>query len=560
MKKFLALLLALCMALSLSPVFAEETQELKDARSYVNLLYKNKPAATPQDYEVVGSVPGETEVFTVEWTTDADSITVTPLDSGMVKIDVDENSSKELNYLLTATIRDAAGNDISISFERTVPAAINLDVMTEEEIVDAAYALEPGATLPTQTALHGVIVAIPTAYSEKYGNITVNIQVGDKADQPIQCFRLTGEGIESLQEGDEICVAGTIKNYNGSTIEFDAGCTLIPVASCDSARAVLFAYGTLEEGAAMNRQSTATGIVTGIPSAYSDQYKNITVNIAVPGLENYPVQCYRLVGEGVEALAEGDTITVTGTIKNYKGTIEFDQNCALVAVAAGEAEEEIAEEPEEEAEEIEEIEEAAEEEVEEAIDEEEAEEDEEEGVDLDSAISNMLSFLQGEGIDVNVDVDEIKEAAEKAVADAVEALDEEFEDEEADPDAEEEEEGSFPDGVEELVEDAKKSIGDKIADIENELDTTIGEITEGLEDAAENISEAVEETVHQVSERMQNWINTLKKMLDKELAKNPESTTVKTIKALLEKIETLDEDDEDAVKAVYRQIIKLVKP
>ena len=556
MKKFLALLLALCMALSLSPVFAEETQELKDARSYVNLLYKNKPAATPQDYEVVGSVPGETEVFTVEWTTDADSITVTPLDSGMVKIDVDENSSKELNYLLTATIRDAAGNDISISFERTVPAAINLDVMTEEEIVDAAYALEPGATLPTQTALHGVIVAIPTAYSEKYGNITVNIQVGDKADQPIQCFRLTGEGIESLQEGDEICVAGTIKNYNGSTIEFDAGCTLIPVASCDSARAVLFAYGTLEEGAAMNRQSTATGIVTGIPSAYSDQYKNITVNIAVPGLENYPVQCYRLVGEGVEALAEGDTITVTGTIKNYKGTIEFDQNCALVAVAAGEAEEEIAEEPEEEAEEIEEI----EEEVEEAIDEEETEEDEEEGVDLDSAISNMLSFLQGEGIDVNVDVDEIKEAAEKAVADAVEALDEEFEDEEADPDAEEEEEGSFLDGVEELVEDAKKSIGDKIADIENELDTTIGEITEGLEDVAEDISEAVEETVHQVSERMQNWINTLKKMLDKELAKNPESTTVKTIKALLEKIETLDEDDEDAVKAVYRQIIKLVKP
>ena len=33
--------------------------------------------------------------------------------------------------------------------------------------------------------------------------------------------------------------------------------------------------------------------------------------------------------EGSEALAEGDVITVTGTIKNYKGTIEFDKGCTF---------------------------------------------------------------------------------------------------------------------------------------------------------------------------------------------------------------------------------------
>lgn len=40
-------------------------------------------------------------------------------------------------------------------------------------------------------------------------------------------------------------------------------------------------------------------------------------------------QCYRLSGEGAETLAVGDTITVSGTIKNYKGTIEFDKGCTL---------------------------------------------------------------------------------------------------------------------------------------------------------------------------------------------------------------------------------------
>ena len=49
MKKTLALLLALCMALSVCSALADETQALKDARSYINLMYKTKPASTPKD-------------------------------------------------------------------------------------------------------------------------------------------------------------------------------------------------------------------------------------------------------------------------------------------------------------------------------------------------------------------------------------------------------------------------------------------------------------------------------------------------------------------------------
>lgn len=325
MKKIIALLLALCMALSVcSFALADETQALKDARSYINLMYKNKPASTPKDYTLVGSVPGDGETYIVEWTTDSDTIVITRLDDGMVKIDVDEDNTKQVDYKLTATLKDAAGNEASISFDRFVPAAINLDVMTEEEIVDVAYTLEDGAALPAPTVLTGKIVAIPSAYSEQYDNITVNIQVGDLADKPVQCYRLVGGS--SLQEGDEITVLGTIKNYKG-TIEFDKGCYTIEPEYAQSARVALYAY-TLEEGATMSRESTLTGVITAIPSAYSAEYGNITVNIDVPGLEGYTVQCYRLTGG--EDLAEGDTITVTGTITNYKGTIEFGKGCTYV--------------------------------------------------------------------------------------------------------------------------------------------------------------------------------------------------------------------------------------
>ena len=320
MKKLIAVLLALCLLLSLGLALAEEDSGLRDARSYVNLMYKNKPASTPKDYTLIGSVPGDGDPYIVEWTTDADSIVITRLEDGMVKIDVDENSTKELHYTLTATITEGDAS-VSVSFERFVPAAINLDLMTEEEIVAVAYTLEDQAKLPAPTALHGVIVAIPSAYSDKYDNITVNIQVGGLSDQLIQCYRLKGGA--DLKEGDEIAVFGTIKNYKG-TIEFDAGCCQIPLESVQSARVAGFVY-TLEENAAMSRESTVTGVISAIPSAYSEQYSNITVNIDVPGLEGYTIQCYRLTGG--EDLNVGDTITVTGTIKNYKGTIEFDKGC-----------------------------------------------------------------------------------------------------------------------------------------------------------------------------------------------------------------------------------------
>ena len=86
----------------------------------------------------------------------------------------------------------------------------------------------------------------------------------------------------------------------------------------------------MEEGAELKGVKTVTGTIIKIDTAYSEEYKNITVTIAAAGLADMPIQCYRLTGEGADKLAEGDVITVSGVIKNYKGTIEFDKGCTFV--------------------------------------------------------------------------------------------------------------------------------------------------------------------------------------------------------------------------------------
>lgn len=97
-------------------------------------------------------------------------------------------------------------------------------------IIDAAYQLAPGEYLEGIQTLTGVITAIDTPYSDKYGNISVVLAVTGSEDKPILCFRLEGSGVEHLAAGDTITVSGEMMNYRG-TIEFDAGCTLVSYVS-----------------------------------------------------------------------------------------------------------------------------------------------------------------------------------------------------------------------------------------------------------------------------------------------------------------------------------------
>jgi len=230
--------------------------------------------------------------------------------------------------------------------EPTVPSETEPVVLpqTPAEIVAAAWGLAPGESLEGTYTLTGVISAINTPYSTQYSNVTVTIVVEGMEEFPIQCYRLAGTGADQIGKGDTITVTGSLTNYNGN-IQFAQGCTLdawedtgaeeiLPTTPEEIVNA---AYA-LAVGEAMSGTYTLTGVITEIDTAYSEQYSNVTVTIVVGDMTDKPIMCYRLKGEGADQIAVGDTITVTGAIKNFYGTVEFDSGCTLDAWEAGEEE------------------------------------------------------------------------------------------------------------------------------------------------------------------------------------------------------------------------------
>ena len=194
------------------------------------------------------------------------------------------------------------------------------NVQTPADLWEATNATENkqylGDTVYTFT---GEIVSVDDAYSEKYGNVTVTIKIGDKT---FKCYRLAGEGADVIKVGDVITVTGKLQNYNGVQIA-QGKIQVYPKAMTEAE--ILAAAAALESGASLPGTHSLTGEIVSIDTAYSAQYGNITVTIKVGDVT---LQCYRM--KGGEGLAVGDTITVTGEIKNYNGNVQFNTGATYV--------------------------------------------------------------------------------------------------------------------------------------------------------------------------------------------------------------------------------------
>lgn len=225
------------------------------------------------------------------------------------------------------------------SYEEVIPAtghsydedgACTICGVTPADVVAAAYALKPDESLEGTYTLTGVISAVNTAYNSTFQNVTVTINVIGVDGKPIQCYRMEGEGADQIGTGDTITVTGTLKNYNG-TIEFDAGCTLDSWKDTGSdfvrpttPEEIVNAAYALEVNASLEGGNyTLTGVISEVKNAYSAKYSDITVMMVVGDMTDKPIMCYQLKGDGVDEICVGDSITVTGTIKNYNGTVEF---------------------------------------------------------------------------------------------------------------------------------------------------------------------------------------------------------------------------------------------
>jgi hypothetical protein len=120
----------------------------------------------------------------------------------------------------------------------------------------------------------------------------------------------------------------------------EAPTTAPTVPSTSTMVEIVDAAYELASGASMSEAVTLTGVITRVNTAYDTGYKNVTVTITIEGREDKPIMCYRMKGDGADVIAVGDTITVTGKIKNYNGTIEFDTGCTLDSYVKGVAPEE----------------------------------------------------------------------------------------------------------------------------------------------------------------------------------------------------------------------------
>lgn len=216
---------------------------------------------------------------TISWASNNAAVVV---DGANLAVTMPDSNAK---VILTATVK--AG-----TVEKTKTFTLNLVV----DVVDAAYALESGESLNGFT-LTGVIGKIDDAYSEKYGNITVTIVIDNRVNQPIQCFRLKGEGCDTLAVGDKITVTGNIVNFNG-TIEFNSGCTL-------------------------DSKTTATAEEIAIAKfAFVELAKEVTENFTLPeGITWTVKEGTAITIDGVNAtVVRGDadaTVVITGTLNGH---------------------------------------------------------------------------------------------------------------------------------------------------------------------------------------------------------------------------------------------------
>ena len=165
MKKILALVLALIMCVSCLAIFAgcndtanenkgTETEKptekpteapeapatLEAAKTFLFSMYKDS-ASPKNDYDIVGKVMIGTTAFTVTWTVDSDKISIKESSKAdFWTVDLPDANAEEFEYVLTATIKNAAGETIEVSIKRTMAVIDNTGLVTAP-VADVAYKL-----------------------------------------------------------------------------------------------------------------------------------------------------------------------------------------------------------------------------------------------------------------------------------------------------------------------------------------------------------------------------------------------------------------------------------
>lgn len=376
---------------------------LTDAVKYLRSIYKDSAKETPADYDVVGKVViGDTE-FVVTWATDNADIVVkvSEKNAAFYTIDIPVKNDTAVDYKLTATVTDANGESESVSFDRALPVYDSSAIVDKPEeqqaykfyMIHASLGQTLFATAETQDNKYIKTTTDPKAgldfYTEADGEgfkfyteidgtkmyVKASTTTSDDGKVSKYIAYSATEGTTWIYKTETNAwyttidnleyVVGTYGTYNTICIsdsfymtpettgktQFPAGLMKKETAEAmtpsedstvyETPEEIVNAAYALEPGAILSagHKYTLTGVITEIPTAWSDSYGNITVVIVVNDMTDKPIECFRLKGDGASTLAVGDTITVTGEIVNYatyndddslKFTkVEFNAGCTL---------------------------------------------------------------------------------------------------------------------------------------------------------------------------------------------------------------------------------------
>ena len=153
MKKLIAIALVLVMCLGLFAACVQEPaptepaptkSPLASAAAYLKTMYKDKAGKVLRDFELVSvATIGDTK-FDVEWTTDAaeENVKIVPGENGKVTVDINEKPAEQVDFTLTATVKDAAGNtektELKFYIEAVEPEVVGT-VFADAPVVGTAY-------------------------------------------------------------------------------------------------------------------------------------------------------------------------------------------------------------------------------------------------------------------------------------------------------------------------------------------------------------------------------------------------------------------------------------
>ena len=353
---------------------------LDEAKTYLFNIYKDSAAAPVVDYDLVAKVIIDGTSFAVTWTVNNDAITIKESNkANFWTVDLPSKNDAEVAYVLTATITDAEGATVQLTFNKTLPV-IDSTGITSTPVEGTAYKLymvqvNLGQKLyatATDEQDHKYIQTTNDAtkaadfYVEKDGdgykwytiiNGVKNYVYAQGVNNNGKISKYIGFSTENATvfnhvaetnswqtriDGTPYCV-GTYNTYkticiseatyitaentgvSQFVVEFMTASyanTLTPDAEpetiTDSAKVIEKVYG-LADGETVGGTFIITGTITEL-----DSYGNPTIVVA--GLEDKPVLCYKLTDD---RFVVGATLTVTAKmLKNYKETYEL-MECTL---------------------------------------------------------------------------------------------------------------------------------------------------------------------------------------------------------------------------------------